>query len=495
MNTPNRTNWITCLVLAAMLAITAGCGDDSPGGPVPTGVERLAGGGRAQDDDAFIGGRGDSGPVAPGNEGSGPGMPDFVGGLIPIFYSDRNCFDAPFERVITSQAELDAWWETAYACLDYLPPPPPGDPGDPNDPTDLPIEPGDPDHRDDATGEDDPGDPTDPPPDPVDTSWVEPDTGWADPGDPRDPMQPPVIDFEQYVVVAIGVEPENGWGRSVLVKEASVVDGQSVVRYEVSKAGEDCYDLLMGPFMPEDVETSPVVAVLVEKPFGATATFERTNTVWNCTWIPDPKEPITIYYTDTSCDLGPAEQIFTDHEAWEAWLAAATECDIARWSDGTRPGLPEGVEDDAVLPGEIDPTTGWMTIEVDFTTHAVIVLRAGAQTRWGGGIWLNRIDKDGGTTFDYSVMVPGDECPVIENGMAIQPTVAIRVPLPLASPIAFDRHDEAIDCKWEPMPLDGDVRDGVGGVDDATGGGSAGEGDGDTPDGDGPPNADGDILE
>jgi hypothetical protein len=479
MKTTHRTNEFLSLALAATLAFVVSCGDDNPGAPAPGDVERLAGGGRAKDDDAFIGGRGDSGPVTPVGEGGDIGMPDFVGGLIPIFYADRNCFDAPFERIITSQAELDAWWETAYACLDYLPPPPP--PGDPSDPTDPPIEPGDPDNRDDATGEDDPGDPNDPP---VDTSWVEPDTGWADPGDPREPLQPPVIDFDKYVVVAIGVESENGWGRSVLVKEATVVDGQSVVRYEVSKAGEDCYDVLMGPFIPDDVETSPVVAVLVEKPFGATATFERTNTVWNCTWIPDPNEPITIYYTDTSCDLGPAEQIFTDHEAWEAWVAAATECDIARWNDGSRPGLPEGVEDDAVPPGGIDPATGWMTIDVDFTTHAVVVLRAGAQTRWGGGIWLNAIDKDGGTTFDYSVMVPGDECPVIENGMAIQPTVAIRVPLPLAAPIAFDRHDEAIDCKWEPMPLDGDVRGGDDGVYDGTGsGGSASDGDPDTPDG------------
>src|SRR5262245_39018197 len=119
MKTANRTNRITCVALAcvalaAMLAITSGCGDDSPGGPTANEVERLAGGGRAKDDDVFIGGRGDSGPVTPIGEGGDIGMPDFVGGLIPIFYSDRNCFDAPFERVITSQEELDAWWETAY---------------------------------------------------------------------------------------------------------------------------------------------------------------------------------------------------------------------------------------------------------------------------------------------------------------------------------------------------------------------------------------------
>jgi hypothetical protein len=93
-------------------------------------------------------------------------------------------------------------------------------------------------------------------------------------------------------------------------------------------------------------------------------------------------------------------------------------------------------------------------LEVDFSTHAVLVLRASSQGRWGGGIWLNSFDVNAsGTTIDYSVMEPSDECSEVEAGKPVRPTAAIRLPLPLNAPINYDRHVESIDCNWEPVPL------------------------------------------
>jgi hypothetical protein len=87
---------------------------------------------------------------------------------------------------------------------------------------------------------------------------------------------------------------------------------------------------------------------------------------------------------------------------------------------------------------------------VDFSTHAVVVLRAPSQNRWGGGVWLTGINRRrGGTTVEYSVMTPGRNCPTIEKGGAVRPTTAIRVPLPLPDPVAFTKTVETIDCRWK----------------------------------------------
>ncbi|MFN0149232.1 MAG: hypothetical protein ACKVU1_00805 [bacterium] len=457
---------ILCVAAAiALLALAiAGCGSDNPGSPPVDDTTRLAGGGREASDDPFVGGSDDSGLVPPGD------MPDFVGGLIPVFYSVRNCEGVAFERVITDSDTWVAWWTAATACDDFAP-----DPEDDPPPPTLAL--GEFRAGDDDSLPDDrpPDDPTFPPGDPADTGWVEPDTGWTDPGYPGDPWAggPPQIDFTRYVIVVIGLDTAPGWGRSLQVTEASLVAGVATVRYQVATLGEDCRDLLMGPFIPESIETSPVIAVLVEKPFDLAPVFARSDTVWNCTWAPDPNEPLTIYYSDTECALGDDEQVFTDAARWESWLATATACDIDRWNDDTKPPLPDGVDgDDAeggVEPGV--PPTLWIGVDVDFTTHAVIVLRSVTQSRWGGGIWLNAIDKSGaGTRIDYSVMQPSDDCPPIEGDFSMRPTVAIRVPLPLASPVTFTRNVETIDCRWDGVePVDGDDADGGIGSGDVSG--------------------------
>jgi hypothetical protein len=46
------------------------------------------------------------------------------------------------------------------------------------------------------------------------------------------------------------------------------------------------------------------------------------------------------------------------------------------------------------------------------------------------------------------VMEPSDECPSVGNGQTVNPTAAVRVPLPLNSPISWQRHVESIPCDW-----------------------------------------------
>ena len=85
---------------------------------------------------------------------------------------------------------------------------------------------------------------------------------------------------------------------------------------------------------------------------------------------------------------------------------------------------------------------------VDFSTHAVIILRAGPQSYWGGGVWLDRIESNGaGTSIEYTVMVPSTGCPAVGGG-SLNPTVAIRLPLPLPDPITWRRSERPIDCDW-----------------------------------------------
>jgi hypothetical protein len=453
--------------LVALVAAIAGCGDGGPSAPPGGSAQFLAGGGRSASDDPFAGGRDDSGPGHP------EGRPDFdpPSGLISIFFSEKSCFAEPLERVITTREEWEAWWTEAVSCLPrWVPPidPPPHDPDDStrwgnpdstwDDVDSSGHDPGDgwddddDDYDDDRDGESDGG-------------WVAGDSGVVDPSDPWNPYGPdaPEVDFARNVVVAISVEADSGWGRGVYVKEVADDAGRSLVRYEVSRLGDDCAQILMIPISP-DLVTSPTIAVIVPRPIAEPVAFERTDVTWNCTWEPHPSVPLTLYYTDAECDLGPDEQIIADAVAWRAWTDAAVACDVARWGDPTDPDKPIGA-DGSTDPGEpgdpgipVPPPTRWTGIDVDFTTHAVIVLRAGSQSRWGGGVWLGALDATAGaSTIEYTVMEPSESCPEIGGGKTLRPTVAIRVPLPLAS-TAFARRVERIDCDWggvggrEPRP-------------------------------------------
>ena len=438
--------WIT-LAPALLATVLVACNDGPSGPDIDDPTEYLAGGGRAAESDPFVGGRGDSGPVTPGTE---PGMPDIAPGYWPIFYSEVNCFEAPFTRVIATEPEWAEWLDVAESCQPVFEPD--------SSYTEGGIPPGrssgaDPDGTlsSDSAVVTEPTDPTDPP------SW-----------------EPYVVDFDSSAVIAIGLESASGWGRSVQVVDVTTAAGVTTVRYEVMTPGEDCTRLLMAPFDPDAVVTAPVLAVVVPRPLGSSVTFERSETVWHCIIEPDPSQPLTLYYTDGECDLGGSEALSPGSARWEAWLSTAADCDLARWGGGVvEPTLPDGVRgEDSAEPGTtLDPPTGWLSPSVDFATHAVVVLRAPSQTRWGGGVWLTAIeDGPSGTKVDYAVMTPGSDCPLIEGGATVRPTVAIRVPLPLTDPVAFGKTTETIDCDWEPRPLD------PGGTVTGSGGGTTGGG-------------------
>jgi hypothetical protein len=413
----------TLRLLACAILLGAAACDDSPSDPGPGGSdEYLAGGGRALDADAFVGGPEASGPVTARTE---PGQPDIAPAYAAIFYSEWNCFGAPFVRAVTSQDEWSGWWKTARSCepvYEVLP----------GDGTKEP-----PPQRTDAT---DPGLPTKP--------------------DPYDPTVPPTVDFARSTVIAIGLEEAKGWGRRVQVLDVSTSGGTTTVRYEVLAPGDDCTRMLMMPIDPDAVPSSPVIAVLVRAPVGAKVVGQRTDSVWHCVWEPDPKEPLTLYYTDATCDLGDGEVVIREQERWAAWLDAAIACERARWDSPTEPPLPKDlpVTRTADATDQAEPWKGWLSPAVDFATHAVVILRAPAQTRWGGGVWLTAFAaRAGGTTIDYAIMSPGRDCPAIEDGAAVRPTTAIRLPLPLPAPVSFRRKVETIDCRWEtkPVPTDG----------------------------------------
>ena len=439
---PKRSIKLTVASLLLIAATLTGC-DTGPTGPRNgPPAEFLAGGGRAADQDAFVGGLGDSGPATPDEA-----VPEPYPWFPVTFYSETNCFGEPFQNVIDSEAAWEAWLTTATSCASDLPTPRAdgtiGVAARQSDP-DLPPP---------------PDRPTEPP---------------VDPSEPPD-WGGPVLDFETSVVVVIGLEEALGWGRSVQVADVSTTGNLTHIRFDVSIPGEDCWALLMGAYDPAQVTTAPVVAVIVPRPVGEVLAFERTDTVWHCIIEPDPTIPLTLYYTDGPCDLGADEAVIRTADAWEAWIGTASDCDFARWGSGVEPGLPDGVDGGgtgggSIEPGiPIDPPTGWWSPEVDFSTHAVLILRAPAQTRWGGGVWLSAIeDGSPGTTIDYWVMTPGPDCPAVEGGATLRPTVAIRVPLPLLEPVQFRRNTEAVECRWD-VPVDGP--DGGGG-----GGGSVGSG-------------------
>jgi hypothetical protein len=206
---------------------------------------------------------------------------------------------------------------------------------------------------------------------------------------------------------------------------------------------------------------APTTAALVPKLLAEPVSWERVDTEMNCHWEPDPNTPLTLYYTDAPCDLGPAETIITDEARFEQWIEAAMTCDVSRWrgpgdsstiviGDSGKSGDGQGWID-SVGPGEPGPLPPiWNGFDVDFSKHAVLILRTGEFTRWGGGIWLDEVKTTAtGTTIRYSVMQPSDQCPSVGNGEIVNPTVAIRVPLPVTAPVTWDRRVQTIPCDWD----------------------------------------------
>jgi hypothetical protein len=121
------------------------------------------------------------------------------------------------------------------------------------------------------------------------------------------------------------------------------------------------------------------------------------------------------------------------------WLSTAMACDSARWWNI--------MVDSGFTTGH--GTIGGFGFEIDFSTHVVIILRAGAQTRWGGGVWLSSFETSGDNTMiEYTVMKPGDDCPLIDGLLEVNPIVAIRVPKPVGNVVSWNRHIESIECSW-----------------------------------------------
>jgi hypothetical protein len=408
-----RRSILVFLILG--LSVPLGCSDDQSTKPSGNESRFLAGGGRQADSDPFAGGA----------EGSGPGRPDFDPpnpGYMPLFYSDVDCQENPSQRVIADRNDWQAWWTAAIDCLDR------GDvPPRPVSPPDGGVS--------------------------ADSGTVVPDT-LIDPY----PAEAPDVDFTSNVVLTISLPPDSLWGRSVWIGDVTGDPSGTTVRYTVSNLGEDCLGGIMMPILPV---ASPTIAVMVPGPLAEPITWQGEEIVYDCSWEPDPSEPLTLYYTDAVCNLGSTETIIRDATCWDEWVRTALECDQARWYDPDSLIFPDGTTardsipgDPPGLPPNLPPT--WIGTEVDFTTHAVIILRADPQDRWGGGIWISRIaTSPAGTTIDYVVMTPGEDCPVIDGGGTIQPTAAIRVPLPLREPVRWNRKDETINCDWTVGPDEG----------------------------------------
>jgi len=387
----HRISILLALALAATL--TASC-DDGP--TAPGGQRFLAGGGRQADDDPSTGRPGGSGPDWPELDGPNP---DFL----PLFYADEDCQENPSQRVIANQEDWQSWWTGAIACF--------VDAGDPLDP------------RGSSAGD----------------SVVYPDTLVS-----PYPPEAPIVDFETSVILAISVEADSLPGRSVWIHDVADAPAGATARYIVSNLGDDCFGGI--PRLSSTWLSSPTIAVLVPRPVTEPVSWQREDVTYNCTWEPDPNEPIALYYTETECDLGPAEQIITDSETFDDWLGTAFECDETRWYEQ---GGATGAEDSVVSEPPL-PSPDWIGLQVDFATHAVIVLRGESRNRWGGGVWLAGLYRStSGTTIDYTVMVPGENCPAVGDGETLRPTVAIRVPLPLDAPVTWRRATETISCDWD----------------------------------------------
>jgi len=411
-----KLRWLTPAILT--LAVAVGCNDKQPTKTEPVITERLVGGGRQSGSDSFHGGLGESGPRNP--------VPDSIAGYGPLFYSDVACGEAPKNVLITNQTDWQAWWTIAVSCFPKW------------DSTWPWFEPGQ------------------QPPDSLKHM-----TGW--PNGPINPYGPeaPTINFDTSSIVAITIERKETPGRFVRVTEVKPNPaGGTIVKYLVTRPGPDCMILMMSPG-DSALMYAPTIAALVPKLLTEPVSWERTDTEMDCHWEPDPNAPLTLYYTDAPCDLGPPEAIITDEARFEQWVEAALTCDVSRWrgrgdsstvliGDSGDSGGGQGWID-SIGPGEPGPMPPiWNGFDVDFSKHAVIILRAGDLTHWGGGIWLDEVKTAAsGTTIGYSVMQPGDQCPLVGNGLTVNPTVAIRVPLPLTAPITWDRQVQTIPCDWD----------------------------------------------
>jgi len=425
--------WIAALVLLPLIApfvlINLNCSNDKT--PTQTHGDELnaiAGGGRGVDDDPFAGGPDGSGP----NEAV-PGGPDFdgSGGLRPIAYLGNACGDAPATVVLADSAAWRVWWEANVGCDEVGGMPMPGGMGN----ADGTCPPGG--MRGHSHGGHFDGMPG--------------DSGWVDPDSTR-PWELPVIDFATGVVIAITLERAAGDPRMLVVEEVAGSESGTTIRYAVYRPDDDC-----GPMRPDSSgsnEFAPAIAVLVPLPAGAPFTWERRDTTYSCSWEPDPNQPLMLYYTDAPCELGTSETILTDQDHLDAWVDQALACDMARW-DVVYDSLFEP-GDSGWAPGGGNPSAPPIppdfTIPVDFGRFAVIVLRAGDQERWGGGIWLTEFATSGeGTRIGYTVVAPGAECPLVSDsglGAVVNPTVAIRVPLPLPEPVRWLRDVRTVDCNW-----------------------------------------------
>ena len=408
------------LIPSILILFAIGCDGTSPN--KPGNVDRpLAGGGRFDNGDPVEGYPDTNGIQYPIVR---PGDPS--NGISPIYTAQRDCANSPGERIIGDSAAWKAWWDATTPCQ----------------------------WRGGENGQGWPGDPT----------WTPGDSGL--PCDGRCGIDAPYVDFEKYVVAAVSVEYDSGafCYRSVWVTDIREIEGKTTIYYEVSKLDQTCCDMLLAIFVPTGF--SPVEAVLIERPVSDDVVWVRANTTFDCPG-PDPNEPMTLHYTDAPCSLGDGEDVITDSATWSDWFHTAWACDSARSGYFSHPGgmLPwnsgmMGPNGDTLAPWPDssiwNPYPWWGEPYVDFTTHAIIILRAGEQDHWGGGIWLNDVERSSaGTIFNYSVMQPSDNCPPMGSmghmGMmagVCNHTVAIRVPLPIDPPVSWQRHIEPIECNW-----------------------------------------------
>ena len=422
-------------LLFSFLLLQIQCSDDSPSTPHnQENFDALAGGGRAVGSDPFAGGPEYSGVAdsVPGTPGPWPGPePDPDEGLRPVVYLYDACGAAPNSLVIEDSTAWHAWWDENIACSG----PDPGRPlaisgraarrsGRHMDGWNRPA------LRGGVF--------------PADSGVVDPDTLIPD-------WDLPWVDFSQDVVIVVTLEREADYLRTLLIEDVTVTAAGTTVRYLVFHPGEDCSYPGRDSFPADSV--APSVAVVVPRPVEAPFTWARRDTSYSCSWEPDPDQPLTLYYTDAICALGAGEEVVTSQEEWDAWLETAFACDIDRWESWEDSLIVPG--DSIVVPGDPDDPAIPMgfTIPIDFESFAVLILRAGEQDRWGGGIWLTALETSAtGTEIEYVVTVPGEDCPPLEGsewmGDALNPTAAIRVPLPLPEPIVWRRSEQAIACDW-----------------------------------------------
>ncbi len=383
-------------MLAALFALS-GCSSDKPNDPGTPTTDRLAGGGRESDSDPFVGGPGDSGPVD-----SLPGLPDPNVEFFPVYFSQYGCAQQqPFE-VLTNQHDWDEWWGYAVECSQGL--------GKRNY---IPIP--------DSTI--------------TDSSWIGPDSLW--------PGKAPIVNFDESMIAIIKLE-QGIAGRYIWIREFVDNEEEVTIYYEVSSPGDDCF----GPLVDPNVLTIPMAAFVVPRRTNSVIGLVRENITYHCSWEPDPALPLTLYYTDAPCaELGAGEQIIRTEDEFKSWIEAAWQCDRDRWGN-VGDSLIIFPDSTMIGDGPGTPPFGFAEM-VDFTTHAVIILRADVQTAWGGGIWVNKFEStDASTKIEYSIMVPGEDCPAVGNGVNLRPTVAIRVPLPINEPVNWTRLVETISCDW-----------------------------------------------